>query len=330
MLDEKDLQTVFGWLSPEYLLQCSKEHGIKVASSMICHPYDGTASQDKIENLLELILTNPRILHVFGALDAYKEVRSQIRNYIRWVRVRDGIKTRDIQLALHLRIAGYVGNVQPLTLLDGISSWRKIASKLWADGSGTIPGEVEILVEGASQKDVDAAVIKAVAEALFLNDSLNKALLQGALWQRHTPHVMVNLAPERESVKSLILDPVNLSLKDIRKRIWKSVRAFIKMKDSPLKSLSDVLWESWLEWGLIHSPAGAMISCVGSKGVYKGFSSLLTNFNGIPAAFTVGQVRNSRVWVSGNFDHRVFDADHCGKFYRFLEKRVPELLGGDR
>jgi hypothetical protein len=72
---------------------------------------------------------------------------------------------------------------------------------------------------------------------------------------------------------------------------------------------------------MINSPAGMMISCVGSQGIVEGSSALLTNTNGIPIAVTVGKIVNGEVAVSVNVDHRVFDSRTVGKFHNFLRDR---------
>lgn len=323
-----DIRTILGWLTPDYILPSAKEHGISIAASLICHPYDKKASYEGVVSLLDRVVDNHKWLYVLGAEGAYKESRSLIRNYLRFIKKRDNISINDLNLALLLRQAGYVGNFQPVTPITNLTSWRELTFKIWENGVGSwTPGDIQIEIGNANQKAVDLAVIKAASEALLLFPEVNRAILQNSLWQRTNSHVMIHMEPAPEQIRSIIIDPAQMSLKQLKNKLFKSLKALIKAEKSEFKPLTDQLFSAWCETGFIASPAGVMISCVGSKGIYKGKPALLTHINGIPSALVIGKVDNHKVWVTAEFDHRANDAHHCSRYYNYLINRVPEILG---
>lgn len=312
-----DLQTLLGWLSPDYMIPAAQEAGVARAVEL-------WGAEEAVRQAAD----DPRFLAVLGAHEAYLEVRAQIRSYARYVRWREGARARDLGLAQALRRAGYMGNFQvvyPFPLTD----WRSTAWSFWPRGEGRIPGDMQVPVGAASQRLVDLACVKAISECLRAVPEVNRALLQGRCWRRVDTHVMLHLMPAPEQVRSVVLDAARLSLPTLRRRLSQATKAIVRAERSELKPFSDELLQLWAKPGFIGSPAGAMISCVGSSGVYKGKAALLADVNGIPLAFTVGRVENGYVWITADVDHRAIDGPQMGHCYRFLEKRIVELLDAE-
>lgn len=312
-----DLQTILGWLSPDYLIPAAREHGIPAALEL-------WGSEETVRQTAQ----DPRFLAVLGARAAYQEVRTQIRSYARYVRWREEVSARDLGLAQALRRAGYLSNFQPVFPFP-LTDWRTTAQVFWPQGEGRIPGDMRVYVGDADQKQVDLSCIKAISECLREVPEVNRALLQGRCWRRSDSHVMLHLMPAPEQVRSVVVDAARFSLPRLREWLSRAIKSMVRAERSELKPFSDELLQAWARTGFIGSPSGAMISCAGSSGVYKGKASLLTEANGIPLAFTVGRVEDRHVWITADVDHRAVDGPQMGRCYRFLEKRIVELLHAD-
>lgn len=314
-LKPKDLQTILGWLSPDYLIPAAMDHGLDVA--MFFYGEDG------YRQLLREVSEDSRFLAVYGARGALNEARNLIRNYGTFVRKREKVKARDLGLAQMLRAAGYVGNFQAVAALPQVD-WRKTSQAFWPQGEGTIPGDLWLEVGDASQRQVDMVSIQVISEMLLHLPECNRAILQGRVWRRLTGHVMVHLMPAPEQVRSVIVDASRCE--DLRSWLSRAIKSMVRAERHEFRPFADQLLQAWAKTGFIASPAGAMISCAGSTGVYKGKAALLARVNGVPLAFTIGRVENGKVWITADVDHRAIDGPQMGKCYRYLEQRIPERL----
>ena len=266
---------------------------------------------------------------VSGAPEAYAEVRSQIRQYIQFVRWRDEVTTHDLQIANSLRAVGWIPySYEHVTPLEP-SVWRDTAEVFWGKSPGLIPGEVQVEVGNSTQDQVDLASILLMSEALAKYSETNRAILQGKTWQRHSSEVMVhrNL---RGNIKSIVLNPVGKDLKWVKGKLSKGLRKLLEDEKKPtqLSAMAPQLMQAWARAGFITSAAGAMISLVGKAGVERGQSALVP-CNGIPIAVTVGKVLDGKVWIGLNIDHRAIDGDDAGKLYQYLKAHLLEATKGN-
>lgn len=310
-LRDHDVNTLAVWLSPEFLIPAARQYGLELAKTLF-------------PNLLDDALDNPNILAVLGAHDAYRDVRGMIRSYLSYVRKRDGVK-HNLELAQALRTMGYAGNFQGVTPAE-LTDWRRSASKIWRS-PGPTPGCVRLETTGIlPPKLIGAFLVQTVSQMMVEHPNLNRAYLQGRVWFRETPHVMVTTRVGDDKVSSYVLDGCKGSVKDVNAKMFKATKNALKAEKHDLSSLAASLMDSWTESGVITSSACATISDVGSLGVPEGMSAL-AEFNGIPLTVTAGRWSNGIVPVWINADHRCFDGDHLGFIYTYLEEAIAKFGG---
>lgn len=318
-LTQADKEYIKYILSPDWLIPRAKEYGLHEAFRM----------SDDHTKLIWDIDEDSRFLSVLGAEDAAWDARRLIKDYYKFIRFRNKKSIRDLKLAQSLRASGWLSNFQPVKPLKKVTSWREVAACFWPKGEGQITYDVVIPVEGHSQKWVDICIVKAASEALVRFPNLNRALLQGKLWQRTHGHVMLHLEPAREQIRSIIIDAQRFDLKTLRNKLAKATKATIRAERHELSSFTDDLLKKWSKTGFIASPAGIMISLVGSKNLLAGHAALLTDVNGIGMCIVVGRVQDGKVCIKLDTDHRMFDAEQEGILCTYLEDRIPELLRED-
>lgn len=316
VLTQEDQEYLKYLLSPDWIIPRAKEYGLHEAFKV----------SSNHARLIWDIDEDSRFLAVLGAEDAAWDVRRLIKKYAEFVRWRDKKSARDLKLAQSLRAAGWLSNFQSVRPLRDVTSWREVAACFWPRGEGQITCDVEIPVEGYSQKWVDLAVVKALSEALVRFPNLNRALLQGKIWQRSSGHVMLHLEPKREQIRSIIISAERFSLQRLRERLSNATKAIIRAEKHELNNFTDDLLKKWSKTGFIASPAGIMISLVGSKNLLKGHAALLTDVNGIGMCVVVGRIEDNKVRLKLDTDHRMFDAEQEGILFTYVERRVPELL----
>lgn len=286
--EEGDLRLITTLMSPEYVIAAAKQFG------------EGDP--------------------VRGATAAYQEVRTLVREYIRFIRFRDGLSGQDLQLALVLRALGWIPRNYQHVLPVEETEWNQTAQVFWPTGAD-MPGFVTIDVGDASQQDVNLLVIQSTSKMLREHPSLNKAFLQGRTYQRQSPEVMIHV-DIRGEIRSLVMDASDKDRRWIERRLRRGMRALLKAEKDPLvRKLSSGMLRSWAEAGFITSPAGAMISLVGDQGVPQGIAPLVPA-NGIPLTVTVGKVENGKVILGLNGDHRVFNGSQMGQMYQYLKSAV--------
>jgi hypothetical protein len=262
-------------------------------------------------------------LAVLGALDAYREVRGEIRAFLKYLRARGALGLRDLKVAQALRAMGYVGNIQDV-YYD--SEQRELAQAMWPNGQ-VISGDVLIPVFEQDQAKVDRAVIRLCSKFLVDFPKYNKAYLDGAIWQRVTSEVLLNLGI-RGNIRSVVIKPMTWTDKEHRKQNTRMLKRLLQIEQNDLRELSEELLIEWMEEGFIVSSAGIMVSCSSSIGTYNGTPPLVRS-NGIPLSVLVHKIRDSQVCVSLSFDHRVFDGEVAGAFYNYLEENLlKEILNG--
>ena len=319
MLKDEDIQVLTTLLHPATLVPLAQKAGLKKIA--------GSANLD----YTELIAAHPTYPAVLGAYEAYKFARDTARQYIRFVRQRDSISVRDLDVAQTLRHLGLLPDVQAVGVsFSTFAPWRRSAAAIWDQKAGTIPGRVSIPVNSRSLVSVEAAVIKAVSRFFLANPNMNMSFLRGVHWQRYTEEILVTTRyQKRDGISSIRLNAAHLSCRTIAHKISRAtVRAARAAKNSAkLLNAGADLTQAWVNaGGFIASPASAMVSFVGPLGVPEGDAALCTDLNGIPVAITIGQIIDDHVTVSANIDHRVWDAYESGSLYEHLLITVPILL----
>lgn len=292
-LRDTDIRTIAHWLSPDYLVPSAKEHG------------KGDV--------------------VLGALEAYKEVRTLIKEYSDFIRWRDQKQDKvDLRVAQALRALGYVGKYDSLREIVG--GFRGSANAAWSGFVySDIPNWFPIFTAGKDKDLVTRCTIRATGEMLEEKPELNRAVLDGRVWQRSTPNVMYNFEV-RGKVRSTIIDPTQLDDERIYGAICRATRSALFLENHPQRHISEQLLTEWSKRGFIASPAGAMVS---GANVYCGFSQRFIP-NGIPLVLQVNKVNEGRVNISYRLDHRCFDGTHSESIETFLTERITKLLKENR
>jgi len=294
-----DLHTVMMWFSPEWIHPAAERFG---------------TGGDK----------------VLGAVLAFDEARKMAREYIRYVRWRDSTTARDLKIALLFRAAGYSPglrerrHVLPLPEND----WRETATGwLWPTGPGLIPGAVKVPVGAHSQAEVNRAATLAISQMLARNPGLNRAVLDGRVWQRRTAEVMVHVSLRGERIRSTIMDCSEKDVQWLQKRLRRALRSMVRaerhefVEGVTAANVGVQMLRAWMG-KFIASPAGAMVSF--APRVPQGWAALVPN--GIPLAFTVCEVRDGECWITATIDHRALDGESAGLIYADLEGAIPRIL----
>jgi hypothetical protein len=304
--DVSDLRTVLTWFGPEWIIEAAKDYG--------------TGGDP-----------------VFGAVMAFEEARRLARRYIHYIRLRDEVRVADLKLALLFRATGHSPGLREHKHVIPMpeNDWRDTAMGwMWPDGPGLIPGGVPVITGSATQAEVNRATILAVSRMLHEHPEWNRAILDGRLWQRRTPEVMVHAGLKTERIRGMIFACHDRDMSWLKHRMTRAIRAILTTERHELlpgvtaAQIGVAMMRRWMG-RFIASPAGAMISL--APKVPQGWAALVPN--GVPLAFTVcevGGVDARRTWITATVDHRAIDGDAAGKMYQFLRREVPRILANGR
>jgi hypothetical protein len=294
-----DIRTILTWFGPDWIHDAAADYG---------------TGGDK----------------VLGAVLAFDEARRLARQYIQFVRQRDGVRVADLKLALLYRATGHSPglrarrHVLPLPEND----WRETAvGWLWPDGPALIPGGACVQVGRSTQLDVNRAAILAISQMLHRHPQWNRAILDGRVWARRTAEVMVHAGLRTERIRGMIFDCHDKDAKWLNRRMARALRAILKSETHELLpgvTAADVGVAMMRRWmgRFIASPAGAMVSL--APKVPQGWAALVPN--GVPLAFTVCRVEDGLCWVTATIDHRALDGAAAGGIYQYLEAEIPRIL----
>ena len=309
-LRDHDVNTLAVWLSPEFMIPAARYYGLDIVRNVL-------------PELLEDVIENPNMLAVIGAEQAYKDVRGMIRSYLSFVRQRDKVG-QNLELAQALRVMGYAGNFQRVVPMN-LTDWRRSASKIWSQPAPT-PGCIRLKVDDSLTGKMGAFLVQTVSQMMIDRPELNRSFMQGRVWIRETPHVMVTTRVGEDKVSSFVIDGSKGTLKEVHERMYAAAKKAIKAERHELSFLASSLMDRWAESGVITSSASAMVSDVGGLGVPEGMSAL-AGFNGLPIGFTIGELVKGVVPIWANLDHRCFDGSHCGTIYRYLRESLEKFQG---
>lgn len=302
---KSDIHTLATWLSPQYVTLCAKEHGLQIAKDLF-----------EIEDLIE----DNDWLAVLGAERAYKEIRGLIRSYITFVKYRDNITSRELELALALRAMGYVGNFQQVLPLPQ-TEWRKTAIHIWPS-TQNIPGVIEIPISGIVPKsEIKYAVLKTISQMMLEIPKLNRAVLKNKVWQRTSGHVLMTVETGTDSIETILVNPSVTSKDKLRKEIFKALRRMKKIEKHELRPIAFQLLREWQTLGFIASPASALISF--AEGIETGWGPLCNN--GIPLTISVGR-KDSHLTLAASVNHQVWDGSFAGECYTYIKTNLPRYL----
>lgn len=293
-LKESDLRVLGLLLSPDYVIPAAREYGMG-----------------------DVILGGPL---------AFKEVRGLVREYCRFIRFREKKSVRDLDLAQSLRAIGWVGKIQPITPIPA-TSFRKVALAAWSSSvAADIPGGIWVKTGKHTKQELDRAVLLSLSLIFKAHPELNRAFLDGRVWQRHTPEIMLNLEIGEGAVRRIIFDSSGWSDHDMKIFLFRSIKRLFKIEKHPLRQISDELLSGWAESGFISSPAAAMVSLARTPMGWAQFFPA----NGVPIVVQVNDVNRTimeKAFIGVRIDHRVFDGSHAERFYEQLELQVERHLG---
>lgn len=222
-----------------------------------------------------------------------------------------------------LRAMGYTGHFQAIRPLEP-TLWRQSAPGL-LQGFEDVPGGVWVEVGDPEPGALNLAVAQVVSRALLLFPMVNRARLQGRIYQRTTGEIMVHTSPGLDDVRSFVFEASSLPQRSMWNTWRRALRGVARVYGHPLEPVAYRLLRRWADVGFIASPAGAMISPVGEAGIDFGWSPLIPA-NGIPLAITVCRPVDGRAFLGIRPDHRVLDAIHLGAVYQHLKMEVPRWL----
>ena len=294
-MNASDARTLAHWISPDYMVPAALAHSI-----------DGTA--------------------VMGALEAFREARSLVRNYVRFMAWRDKQPLARTGIAMTLRAMGYAGRFQGVIPIEA-TQWRRTAIELAQNQPWPMPGRIDIHVGDASQFDCERAAAIAVSKMLTELPHTNRAILCGRLYQRDSAEVLVHFDPKNDEIFSAVLDLSRESLHSIDIVFRRTLKSGLKLLKHPMRPVGMQVLRSWARHGFIASPAGAMISLVGGVGIRWG-SAPLCAANGVPLTASFGKTETKLFPLCLTVDHRVFDARVAGEMYEYLDATIRGLLDG--
>ncbi len=153
---------------------------------------------------------------------------------------------------------------------------------------------------------------------------MNRAILDGRLWQRTTPEIMLHVQVAPDQVDSVVLDAGALSDRELRSKLREEYRRLKRRRAHRYASVGDQLVREWLRVGFLVSAASCMVTDLGSVGIESGYSAIVSG-NGIPLAVAVGKVIGGSVTIGTTIDHRALDGSHAGQIHWYLKEAVPRL-----
>ena len=237
---------------------------------------------------------------VLGAPAALFLVQAMVENYKRFMVWRDGVEP-DLSPLESMKVA-YGSGSYSLHPLRPCAEDRELALRLFPGGAN-IPGSI-----GKPIRDPWACA--SLLPKLLQETGLNRAVLDGRVWDRVTPECMFNTRGGGQTLS------YTYSTGSALKEEVAAARAeFKKLIPHPLFKVGQRLLCEWLRVGLLTSPAGAMVSIYDVDAI--GWSALVPG-NGIPLAFTI-----SRAGISWSMDHRAFDGSHSMKMVEWLHTNLP-------
>jgi len=297
-LSDPEIRAIALLLSPDYIVPAAQAHG---GGSPVL---GAEAAYREALGVLRSILTAA----YFRQKTRFKEDPSFRRAF-----------RRDVRLSL--QTLGMRGRFQAVDAIEQ-TPWRKLSEACWPRGC-PIDGWVEVRVPDDPPR-VERAVLRALCRLLASEPGLNRALLDGRVWRRRTPEVMLHVELRPDEVYPVTLDASELDDEATATAIRGKIKDLIRQRRHRLSSVADGLLLAWVRCGFVASPAGAMLSAVGSKGIECGLPALVPA-NGVPLAVAIGEVRGGRATLGITMDHRAFDASHGGNVHRYLREEVEAL-----
>ena len=291
-LPEEALQLICQLLSPEYVWEAAEAYG----------------EGDPVK----------------GAPQAALEIRKLIRKIVSAER---GDRGRDLEMALLMRAlgwpvwAGLKDTEWRLVPLEH-EGWRELAQAFWPQGT-PIHGGFELEVpEGLEYFDVYKTAIRATSRMLAYYPEMNRAVLNGKVYQRRDSYVMTHFEV-RDDLRSMVMDCATRDDVWVEKKMRRGLRSAVKFSKSMMGKISTKLMVEWAKKGFLGSPAGAMIS--GCPSAPMGWGALVPA-NGIPLVVCVNKVVNGKCFIGITPDHRAFDGGGVSVLFDYLPLEMSRLL----
>jgi hypothetical protein len=174
----------------------------------------------------------------------------------------------------------------------------------------------------AGFQSVYEAAIIATSRMLKEEPELNRAVLDGRVWQRSDSLVMVHFEI-RTGLMSMVMDAARRDPECVRRKLRRGLKTAVKFSKTEMAPYSTQLLIEWARAGFIGSPAGAMVS--GCPGIEYGWGALVP-CNGIPLVVCVNQPIDGRVFIGVSPDHRAFDGKQVPYIHGFLYEHIREIL----
>lgn len=296
-------------LSPGYVCAAAREHGI-----------------------------GDRIL---GAEAAYREARGAVRSYLRHVIARerrrielchpvgperaDALADAKREVRRTMEALGYRFTFQRLTGQIA-TPWRRLAFACFPAAGAAIDGFCELDL-GTYRPDTSRlarTVIRALSRLLRERPALNRAVLDGRVWQRSSAEIMVHAEVGPDQIEPLVVDASSLSDAQTASALLGQLRQVLRAIRHPLYPVGAELTRAWVDAGFIASPAGAMVSDATRSGITHPLPALIPA-NGVPLAVAIGAPRGPQVALGIRADHRAGDSSLYGEVHEWMRSEVPRL-----
>jgi hypothetical protein len=280
---------------------------------------------------------------VLGAEAAYHEARGAIRAYLRHVisrerraivrEVPEGPRREAAILAAKrearraLAALGYRFHFQRLSRQIW-TPWRKLAFSCFDPAGAGIDGFCRLVFDRDVSENpalIVRSVLRALADLLRDEPALNRAILDGRVWERTSPEVMVHAELAPDQIEPVVVSVAGCSDEEVGRALRAQLRAALESARHELAPIGHALMGAWVEAGFLASPAGAMMSDATRSGITHPRPALVPG-NGVPLAVAVGTPIGREVWVGIVADHRAGDASLWGRVHKELRCRVPALV----
>lgn len=274
---------------------------------------------------------------ILGSEAAYHEARGAIRSYLRHVIARErrrlerdhpagpareaAMRAAKGEVRRSMEALGYRFTFQRLA--GQIETpWRRLSFSCFPQGAA-IDGFCELeLADGIDPARLSRTVIRCLSRLLVARPALNRAVLDGRVWQRVSPEVMAHVEVGPDQIEPVVLDAATASDPETARTLLGQIRSTLRAIRHPLAEVGAALTRAWVEAGFIASPAGVMVSDATRSGITHPLPALIPA-NGVPLAVAIGAPRGARVALGIRADHRAGDASLFGEVHEWLRVQVP-------
>ena len=225
---------------------------------------------------------------------------------------------------------GTLKGIEPLHAFQGVTAlelpaWRRLAAECGPQATPwMIEARCDLGVFHVKRSLLRGAVLATVSSLLERDPDLNRARLDGRIWQRHSPEVLWVVSWGLDDLGAVAVDASGCSALEAMARVRSARAQAAQERRHELRPVFDDLVARWTAWGFLGSPGGAMVSDLGGTGITDPAPALIEG-NGVPMSVVIGDADfDGRVTLGIAVDHRVFDPEHAGRLHRALRDEVPK------